>query len=174
MPPIIERPDAVDRDPLLGELHRRHPDVDILVLPPQRVPVPLPPPASLDEAVDLAERCRAAIEGATAGLRTGPVPALWWRQGLDGSHRHVTRTSALELDDPMGVLADLAQRLGDDGWRVRRLLDPRPRVEADRGPVRLRADAFPSAVQVEVVSVPLVLDEALLRALRARARRAAR
>lgn len=178
MPPITERPDAVARDPLLGVLHRRHPDVDIVVLPPQRPPVAPPRAASLDEVVAMAERCERALEELTAGHRTGPVTSLWWRQGTDGAHRRVVRTvlggPVEPLADPVGVLVEAAERLSDDGWRVRRRLDPRPCVRATRGPLTARVDAFPGAVGVEVLAEALVLDAALLRQWRARERRAAR
>lgn len=159
--------DPALRDPLFRELRRTHPEVTIVMLPQQPVPSVLPPSVPLEEARALEDRTRRTLEGLVdaSGDEPSGVAALWWRQAPDGSHRFVTRATFTGLDLPVRELRAMYDHLEDAGWRVRALSDPRPRFEGEHGPLRVRVDAYPTALQVQVTSEPVVLDAATVTAL---------
>lgn len=105
-------PETPVHDPFLAAVRRRHPDVDLVLLPP---PAP-PPPSSgeLDDAdthalrADLAERARRAWpadDEPTTTLRYGSVEA---------AVRAVARLAARPAD-PHAFLASLRANLAADG-----------------------------------------------------------
>lgn len=156
--------DPALRDPMFRDLRRRHPEVTIVMLPQRPVPLDMPQPVPLAEACALEERTRGALGQLVeaAGVEPAGVAALWWRQGPDGSHRFVTRATFMNLVVPVAVMRAMYDHLEDAGWHVRAMSDPRPRFDGEHGPLRVRVDAYPTAVQVQVTSEPIVLDAVTL------------
>jgi hypothetical protein len=85
---VTERHDALAQAPLLRVVHGRHPDVGVVVLPPEApAPEPADTPVPVTDAALDAERCR--VEGVLAGLLVaagapgapdaGAAPPATWR-----------------------------------------------------------------------------------------------
>ena len=109
---------------LFSELHRRHPDVDLVILPPD-VPVPA------DEPVELApEDAAARVDRVTATASTlwsavdpdgePPAPTVRWAHAdSPDAVRAVARVVA-HRDDGFHVLVGLRHELEVRGWAVTR------------------------------------------------------
>ncbi|MDT0156639.1 hypothetical protein Q9R19_03265 [Microbacterium sp. ARD32] len=123
-------------DPFWSVVRRRHPDIDIVLLPPQH-PAPqapqLPPRAPeafAQEHIGETDRLWAALVGhgmPRSDARWIPGPAV-------DSVRHSVTLTLGDVDEgiALGHLRGAAERLTADGWRV--FLPPTgtPRVMADR------------------------------------------
>lgn len=154
-PGVADVPDgapAVTLPPFFAAVRRRHPDVDLVVLPPEPAEEP-----SLDDsavAAVVAEVGAAASEiaGSPVEPRVGPGPR-------PGTVR--VRARAVVSVDPDGVRA-LRDRLVADGWEVRRFGPGRlvGRRDGEQG-LHLRASyAEPrGAVLVDVSSPTLPVGE---------------
>ncbi|MCY7395735.1 MAG: hypothetical protein LH468_06170 [Nocardioides sp.] len=152
--------DPALRDPLFGELRRRHPDVTLVLLAPPALPEAAPSPAPVTEVRAFEQRVRRALDDlvGTVGVEPGATTTLWWRQGASGVHRFVARAVFTDLPTPVRSLGATYDELEDAGWRLRASSRPRPRFEGERGLLSVRAVAYPTALQVQVTSEPLVLD----------------
>ncbi|WP_147795671.1 hypothetical protein [Cellulomonas sp. Y8] len=115
--------DPLAQAPLLRVVHERHPDVDVVVLPPE-APAPeladAPVPVT-DAALD-AERSR--VEGVLAGLlaaagaEPAAAPRATWRSA-PASHVVPVVEARLPIDGPEAGVAvgrALSARLRADGW----------------------------------------------------------
>lgn len=157
---MAQTDDPALRDPMFAELRRRHPDVTIVMLPQPPVPEAPHPPTPLAEVQALEQRTRDALDELVHA--TGREPAgrttLWWRQGPAGEHRFVARAALTDLTTPLEALGAAYDALEDAGWHVRALADPRARFEGEHGPLSVRAEAYPTAVQLRVTSEVVVLD----------------
>ena len=154
-------------DPMMRELRERHPDVDIVLLPPVR---------PLDEPAATAAQCRARTQHAARVLATlterlGHEPTArvdhWWSQDHPEVRRWVTAASYGDLGDEGAIplLRRLADTLVDLGWDPRPAADGSPRVRGEAGPFELVAEATRDTVSVRITSdalhVPATLHEAL-------------
>lgn len=150
-------PDPALTDPMMRELRERHPDVDIVLLPP------VPP---LDEPVATAAQCHARTRHADRVLaalseRIDREPTAradyWWGQAHPESRRWVTAASYGDLGDEGAVplLRRLANTLVHLGWEPRPAADGSPRVRGVAGPFELIAGATADAVSVRITSDPL-------------------
>lgn len=117
--------DPLAQAPLLRVVHERHPDVDVVVLPPE---APTPPPA--DAAVPVTEAAldaeRSRVEGVLAGLlaaaapapQAGSAPSATWRSA-PASRVVPVAEARLAVDGPEAGVAvgrALSARLRADGW----------------------------------------------------------
>lgn len=155
-------------DPLFRELRRRHPDVDIALLPPQQTtPPPLPQAAEgACRAVQQHSRAVLASVAAQLGLEAGSRVDFWWQQRHPLVHRWASRTDFPRLGGH-GVesLRTLGNILLDLGWDARPVGDDPPRLRAVAGSFELIATGRPDVLTVEVLSEPLHLTPDVLAAL---------
>ena len=156
-------------DPFLDTVHRRHPDVDIVVLPDPRgadapvavAPAALPADAATarleraDAAARLTAVWRALHDDADAAdparvvarLASGPV------SGTVVATARATTWVDPETPDGRRMLSRLAGEL--DGWQVQRLPGPVERLVATRDGATLRASyAEPTGVLVVQLTGP--------------------
>ncbi len=156
-------------DPFLDAVHRRHPDVDIVVLPDPRADTPvaaaLPAALPADAATARVERADAATRltalwralhedadaadpaGVVARLAPGPVAGT-----VVATARATTRVDP-GTPDGRRMLSRLAGAL--DGWQVQRLPGPVERLVAGRDGATLRASyAEPTGVLVVQLTGP--------------------
>jgi hypothetical protein len=162
----LRRPDG-PLDAFFAPVRRRHPDVDIVVLPrpePTAARQPMDDAqvdAALDRVAAMADRVWTAAVGATTA-----TPARW-RFGVDeGTVVASARASATTLDGS-GVLAALRWALEGEGWRVRRLPGQVARLSGVRGDLRVQASCAEStgALLLEVRSEPMYVGLARARRL---------
>ncbi|WP_457205871.1 hypothetical protein [Nocardioides sp. P5_C9_2] len=147
-------PDPALADPMLRELRERHPDVDIVLLPPVR---------PLDVPVATTAQCRSRMRHAdrvltTLSERLDREPTTradyWWGQDHPEVRRWVTAAAFGDLGDEGGValLRRLADTLVQLGWEPRPAADGSPRVRGVAGPFELVARATDDAVSVTITS----------------------
>jgi hypothetical protein len=139
---------------MLRELRERHPDVDIVMLPPVR---------PLDAPVATAAQCRSRMQHAdrvltTLSQRLDREPTAradyWWGQDHPEVRRWVTAAAFGDLGDEGGVplLRRLATTLVHLGWEPRPAADGSPRVRGVAGPFELIASATDDSVSVTITS----------------------
>ncbi|PUA79020.1 hypothetical protein [Nocardioides currus] len=161
--------DAVAADPMMRVLRERHPDVDIVLLPPVE-PILDRPSATWAQCRALQHHADTVL--ATLSLNLGHEPATrvdyWWSQAHPEVRRWVTAASYADLGDDgaralLRALGNLLVRLG---WEPRPAADGSPRLRGVAGPFELIASAADDAVSVNITSdplyVPAQLHEALL------------
>lgn len=141
--------------PFLDAVRRRHPDVDMVVLPPEQ------PPAHrevLDDATVAAvlERVDTVAGEVWSGVGDGNVRTSLGYGPDEGTVVARSRGTALLTEGPR-VLAALRERLSADGWRFRRPQDGVHRLVGRRDDLSLRAlyARGSGAFLVEVSSAPL-------------------
>lgn len=115
--------DPLAQAPLLRVVHERHPDVDVVVLPPEApAPEPADAPVPVTDAALDAEQSR--VEDVLAGLLTAagaepvPAPRATWRSA-PASHVVPVAEARLPIDGPEAGVAvgrALSARLRADGW----------------------------------------------------------
>jgi hypothetical protein len=161
--------DAARGDPFFGVLRRRHPDVDLVMLPPLSAEPPAGAAAFPARARAVEQHAVRALEALwdRLGVRPVGVSAHWWAQARTGTHRHVVRATVtgLSADDTTPLLRDLGDALLALGWDARPAGGARPRIVARVAGLVLTAVAEDTSVPVEVVSSPLVLTAETLAAL---------
>jgi hypothetical protein len=150
-------PDPALADPMMRELRERHPDVDIVLLPPV---APLTEP-SATRAQCVARMQHAGRVLATLSERLDREPTArtdyWWSQKHPEVRRWVTAASFGDLGDEGAVpfLRRLANTLVHLGWEPRPAADGSPKVRGVAGPFELIARASGDAVSVNITSDPL-------------------
>jgi hypothetical protein len=156
-------PDPALADPMMRELRERHPDVDIVLLPPVH---------PLDEPVATAAQCRSRMQHAdrvltTLSERLDREPTAradyWWGQDHPEVRRWVTAAAYSDLGDEGAVplLRRLANTLVQLGWDPRPAADGSRRVRGVAGPFELIAEARGDAVSLSITSDPLHVPAAL-------------
>lgn len=121
---MTEPQDALAQAPLLRVVHERHPDVDVVVLPPEApAPEQADAPVPVTDAALDAERSR--VEAVLAGLLAAagpadatPAPRTTWRSA-PRSHVVPVAEARLPIDGPeagVAVGCALSARLNADGW----------------------------------------------------------
>lgn len=117
--------DPLAQAPLLRVVHERHPDVDVVVLPPETpAPEPADAPVPVTDAALDAERSR--VEDVLAGLlaaadpapAAAPAPRATWRSA-PASHVVPVAEARLRIDGQEAGIAvgrTLSARLRADGW----------------------------------------------------------
>ena len=159
------RPPDAPLDAFFAPVRRRHPDVDLVVLPP---PEQAPPTEPVDEAqVDATLDRVAGTAGQVceAALRSMVSPAAGWAFGPDVGTFVASARAGATTTVGVGALVALRGELEGEGWRVRRLAGEVERLSAVRGGLRGHASYAEGtgALLLEVRSEPI-------RVVRARAR----
>ena len=161
------RPPGAPLDAFFAPVRRRHPDVDIVVLP---TPEPGPPMERLHEAqvgatLDLVSATAERVWTAAAGATT-PPPARW-RFGPDEGTVVASARSSVTTPDGFGALVALRGALEGEGWRVRRLAGAVERLSGVRGDLRVQASYAEDAgaLLLELRSEPVFVGRARAREL---------
>ena len=146
-------------DPMLGELRRRHPDLDVVLLPAP-APAAHPPLAGTGRVRGLRAHLDAVLATLAGDLGLAPeeVVRLWWEQAHPLCHRRVVRAGFADTDGrrtPVDLLRQVADALVALGWDVRPAADGAPRLRAVAGPVEAVAAATPSALSLRLTSEPV-------------------
>ncbi|WP_107705882.1 hypothetical protein [Nocardioides allogilvus] len=160
--------DLVAADPMMRTLRERHPDVNIVLLPPVE-PI-------LDRPSATPAQCRALQQHADTVLATlsrdvGHEPATrvdyWWSQSHPEVRRWVTAASYTDLGDgALPILRSLGNLLVRLGWEPRPAADGSPRLRGVAGPFELIASAVGDAVSINITSEPLYIPADLYDDLR--------
>lgn len=146
---MTERPDdgfvegeqareQVAADPFWSVVRRRHPDLDVVVLPPVDGAVPDPPddvvPSDAEQVAaaadaDVRDRCRELV-----GEEPDEVEARWTSGEVRGTRRRETTARLPGVDDvrAIGLLLRAEEALRSEGWHVLSPSDGIPRVLAGR------------------------------------------
>lgn len=162
--------DPVTADPMMRILRERHPDVNIVLLPPVE---PILDRPSATPAQCLAFQKHAATVLATLSLNVGHEPSTrvdyWWSQGHPEVRRWVTKASYADLGDDGAIplLKTLGNLLARLGWEPRPAADGSPRIRGVAGPFELIASAEGDAVSVNLTSDALYIPADLYHDLRA-------
>lgn len=149
-------------DPRLAAVRRRHPDVDLVELPPEEPAPDLEPvgPASVERAVELVGETAAALWSASAPL-SEQVPDTRVRYAARESEVRAVARVVERRSDGFAVLVRLRHELEQRGWQVHRAAGPQPealeRLAAglDGGTVLASYAQESGALVVELASAPL-------------------
>lgn len=128
----------VAADPFWSVVRRRHPDVDVVVLPPGDGAVPElpedvvavdPGEAAARADADVLARCRELV-----GQDPDGVEARWTAGEVRGTRRRETTHRVTGVDDvrAIGLLLRAEEALRSEGWHVLAPTDGVPRVLAGR------------------------------------------
>jgi hypothetical protein len=151
------QPPTAPLDDFFAPVRRRHPDVDLVVLPPE--PPPPPRAVAADDAAERAgERVGAVTELVWSASRLeGEAPGTRFAYGPDAGT--VVARSRVSVRVDGCPLDGLRTRLEREGWRPRRIEGPLARLTGNRGDVRVRASyaAETGALVLEVSSEPLLV-----------------
>lgn len=161
------RPPDAPLDAFFAPVRRRHPDVDLVVLPP---PERAPSTERIDETQVDATLDR--VTGAAgwvceAALRSMGTPSTGWGFGPDEGTVVARARAGATTGDGFGALVALRGALEEEGWQVRRLAGEVERVSGTRGDLRVHASYAEStgALLLEVRSQPIHVGRARAREL---------
>lgn len=157
-------PPTAPLPPFWAAVRRRHPDVDLVVLPDEQ---PAVEPAVDDTVVHTAvDRVTAAVRDLAGDQEAPDDPAAIAYGPAEGTVVARARVSAGRPDGHEALRA-LRSRLEADGWEVRRLEGDVVRLVARRDELHVRASyAEPNgAFLLEVVSDPLPVGKDRARGL---------
>ncbi len=157
-------PTVVDDDPFWSVVRRRHPDLEVVLLPeePLGEPGAVDPPASIEEV----HRAVVALQEAWRGIRpllaehADPAPPSIRWQEAEGQRSLILRKAVPGIGQEAGT--ELLQRffvhLGERGWMLHPGgRDGLPVLRATDGQVALEAVAGPGATVVTLGGVPLAV-----------------
>ncbi|MBM7517360.1 hypothetical protein [Nocardioides nitrophenolicus] len=128
----------VAADPFWSVVRRRHPDVDLVLLPPAAAPEESEPEPAPTSVADASAECLARVAELWDLLVGGTVPdeqrSAWTTGPAPGLMRHEATWTLLAVDPVLatGTLERAAASLRDEGWRVLAPPDGMPRVLAGR------------------------------------------
>lgn len=156
-------PSVLDDDPFWSVVRRRHPDLDVVVLPDASTgPDAAGPPASVDEV----RRAAVALQEAWRWIRPmlaehgePAPPSIRWQESA-GQRSLVLKKAVTEIGQEAGteLLQRLVVQLGDLGWMLHPGgRDGLPVLRATDGQVAVEAIAGPGATVVTLTSVPLAV-----------------
>lgn len=161
-------PAVLDEDPFWAVVRRRHPDLDIVVLPDE----PAVPVLGPDDAIVVARAAAAELVaawqlllptmGAAAAAGAGVGPSVRWGAG-DGGFSVVLDSSVTGLGQEGGVvlLRALLGVLGREGWGLRPTTrGDLPTLRARHGQVDMEATAGPGATVITLATSVLPLASA--------------
>ena len=165
----LRGPDAVVTDPFLAAVRRRHPDVDLVQLPPEAPPSDPPAPVDADtvaEVRDLVRDFAAELWRAVTPLRTA-APEARTRFGATEGDVVATARVVDRRADGFEVLVRLRGELEGRGWAVHRPPGGLERIAAnlDDGTVTASYAEASGALVLEVVSADLPVGVEVAREL---------
>ncbi len=154
-------------DAFWDTVRERHPDVDLVLLPPEK-PEPAGPAGSMSseavaEIIDLAARAWASVRPLLLARGADDAPRTRWR-ARDGRHALVVQQSVVGLgvEGADTLTREIGDLLADVGWRVGvRDLGDRVALLATNGLIDVRVDAGPGAVSVSIATglLPVSADD---------------
>jgi hypothetical protein len=161
------RPPDAPLDAFFAPVRRRHPDVDLVVLPPPEL---APSTERIDETqVDatLDRVTGTAGRVCEAALRSMGTASAGWGFGPDEGTVVATARAGATTRDGFGALVALRGALEEEGWRVRRLAGEVERISGMRGDLRVHASYAETtgALLLEVRSEPIHVGRARAREL---------
>ena len=155
--------DLMASDPMMRIVRERHPNVNIVLLPPLE-PI-------LDRPSATAAQCRAFQQHAETVLATlarhldsatSTRADHWWSQGHPEVRRWVTAARFGDLEcEPVAAPRSLATLLSGLGWDPRPAADGSPRFRGEAGPFELIASAEGDAVSISITSEPVFVSAAV-------------
>lgn len=159
-------PAVVDDDPFWGVVRRRHPEVDIVLLPDDPPPAEDPPrridPDALAAVVDQVVATWAVLAPLMAAGGAPATPSVDWAPAPDGHALLVEKgVRGLGADGGTALLRAIAVGLGQQGWRLsasRR--QGLPLLRATDGLLDLEAQAGPGATVLTLATGVLPVTEA--------------
>lgn len=162
--------DPALQDPFFRRLREQHPDVGIVMLPPEHTGDPGLPPATVGQCLAAQRHADAVLDvvAGRLGLETSSRIGFWWQQRHPLVRRWVVRTRFEGLGDEqrgdgsVDVLRSLGNLLLELRWDARPTGNQPPELTALAGPVRLVARAAPYAVGLQVVGQPFFLTEPVM------------
>lgn len=151
-------PPTAPLDDFFAPVRRRHPDVDLVVLPEER-PSPPRPVADDDAVARTRDQVRTAAEQFAAVVAPEADSGMVARLAYGPAEGTVVARCRLAAQSDGRPLDVLRARLERGGWRPRRIEGPIARLTGRRGDVHVRASyaAETGALVVEIVSDPLVV-----------------
>jgi hypothetical protein len=163
------QPSTAPLPAFFAAVRRRHPDVDLVVLPPEREPRaqrPLPDSevlAARDRAAELA----AAAWAAATGLHPGPAPDTRIGYGPDRGTVLVRARLLGPVAEGPAAFDALAAHLARDGWDLHLLGEAGHRLRGRRDDLTVRASyaAAAGALLLEIATDPLPVGTARVREL---------
>lgn len=162
----LQPPDA-PLDAFFAAVRRRHPEVDLVVLPSEEPTPSAGPPdearvsATPGQVATAAELAWHALEADTA------APTARWRFGPDDGTIVASARSSMTTPDGFRALVALRGALEAEGWRVRRPPGAVERLSAARGDLRVQASYAEAtgALLLEVSSTPVLVGRSRAREL---------
>lgn len=150
-------PDPTASDPFFRVLRERHPDVDVVLLPPI-VPRPADADAWDGDPEVVADDALEALRMLGVALGTDlPAGVRFWKHHDEAAQQHLTVTTSFPA--PGREVADLrrvGQALLDLGWQARPLArEERPTLEARRDGHRLVAHVVEGGIDLVLTSRPV-------------------
>ena len=130
---------AVASDPFFGVVRRRHPDIDIVLLPQQprdeQPGVRLEPADVVDVPARFDAELTSLLEDVARGLTLPPVRSRWTPGPVTGSvaREALVAAEAVDAITATQALATAERSLTAAGWHVLAPADGLPRVLAGRG-----------------------------------------
>lgn len=153
----MARPDPAATDPFFRVLRERHPDVDVVLLPPTR-PRPADPDAWTGDPEAVAADALEALRVLGVSLGTDlPDGVRFWKHHEEAAQQHlVVVTSFPAPGQEVPGLRRVGQALLDLGWQSRPLeREERPTLEALRDGHRLVAHVVGGGVDLALTSRPV-------------------
>ncbi len=150
-------PDPTATDPFFRVLRERHPDVDVVLLPPTR-PRPADPDAWDGDPEVVSDDALEALRLVSVALGTDlPVGARFWKHHEEAAQQHLSVTTSMSAPGrEVPELRRLGQALVDLGWLAAPLeRDERPTLEARRDGHRLVAHVAEGGVNLVLTSRPV-------------------
>jgi hypothetical protein len=150
-------PDPAAADPFFRVLRERHPDVDVVLLPPTR-PRPADADAWTGDPEVVADDALEALRVLGASLGTDlPVGVRFWKHHEEAAQQHLAvATSIAAPGTEVPELRRVGQALLDLGWDARPLEhQERPTLEARRDGHRLVAHVVEGGVDLALTSRPV-------------------
>lgn len=161
--------EVVAADPMMRILRERHPDVNIVLLPPV-APVGDRPSATLAQCRSVQQHADTVLSTVSQDLGHEPSTQVdyWWSQDHPEVRRWVTAATYPDLGDGGAVpaLRSLGNLLVRLGWEPRPATDGSPRIRGVAGPLELVASAEGSVLSVHLTSDPLYIPVDLYAELR--------
>jgi hypothetical protein len=150
--------EVVAADPMMRILRERHPDVNVVLLPPVE-PLDRRSRATLAQCRSVQQHADTVLATVSQGLGHEPSTRVdyWWSQNHPEVRRWVTAASYADLGDEGAVpaLRSLGNLLVHLGWEPRPAADGTPRVRGLAGPLELVAGAEGGVLSVHLTSDPL-------------------
>lgn len=151
--------DLVAADPMMRTLRERHPDVNIVLLPPVE-PITDRPSATPAQCRALQQHADTVLATVSRGAEREPSTRVdyWWSQNHPEVRRWVTAASYADLGDgAVPMLRSVGNLLVRLGWEPRPAADGSPRLRGVAGPFELVASAVGDTVSITLTSDPLYI-----------------